>query len=403
MEVTVVGGGVTGLFCAHYLMKDGHKVSVIEKSATGSETSVYNAGLLTPSLAPTPSMSLGKVLSPYLGRQGVVYISPRQILANTRWFRTALRRGLTGYEDKIVRMGHSSLELYQRFFEEVGVRLDVVEGVAALFREEALAKTIHLSLGGKLLDEGSISKMGYRGMRGGVMFEEELSINPAKLYKSLWDAVFTNGTARLVIGRDVKLVPEQGDAVQVSVDRTRTPCDVLVLTAGSWSRELCKQLSYDPQILPARGLAILFDTGGEEIITTPAVLEDYGMGLAQHNQTTLRLTGFFEMVGFRKDFSDSRKKWLLDRFKRHVVKSEQVKIVEEGVGFRPCTPDQMPLIGRIPRYRNVYIASGNCRLGVTLAPATAEIIRSMISVSQRASSSLSPKQEFWYEPNRFVN
>jgi len=134
MDIVIVGGGVTGLFCAHYLMKDGHKVSVIEKSATGSVTSVYNAGLLTPSLASNPSMSLRKVLSPYLGREGAVYISPRQILTNTRWFRTALRKVLTGYEDKIMEMGQSSLKLYQKFFGEVGIHPDVVEGVAALFR-----------------------------------------------------------------------------------------------------------------------------------------------------------------------------------------------------------------------------------------------------------------------------
>jgi D-amino-acid dehydrogenase len=397
MNIVIVGGGVTGLFCAHYLTKDGHDVSVIEKSTTGSATSVYNAGLLTPSLAPTPGMGLRKVLSPYLGRQGAVYISPRQILANTRWFRTALRKGLTDYEDKIVQMGRSSLKLYQKFFAEVGFHPDVIEGVAALFREKRSAKKTHLAQGGKILDESSISQMGYRGFRGGVMFEEELSVNPAKLYKSLWDAVFSNGAAKLVVGEEVKLVTEQGKTVQVSVDGTRIPCDIVVLTAGSWSRELCKQLNYDPQILPARGLAILFDTDGEEIITTPAVLEDYGMGLAQHNQTTLRLTGFFEMVGFRKDFSDNRKNWLLDRFRRHVIKSDQVKIVEEGVGFRPCTPDQIPVIGLVPGCQNVYVASGNCRLGVTLAPATAQAVRSMIS-----GGSVS-KQETWYESSRFVN
>jgi D-amino-acid dehydrogenase len=398
MDIVIVGGGVTGLFCAHYLMKDGHKVSVIEKSTTGSVTSVYNAGLLTPSLAPTPGMGLRKVLSPYFGREGAVYISPRQILANTRWFRTALRKGLTGYEDKIVRMGQSSLKLYQNFFEEVGLHPDVIEGVAALFREEESAKKTHLAQGGKLLDESSICQMGYRGFRGGVMFGEELSVNPAKLYKSLWNAVFAQGAAELVVGEDAKLVTDQSKTVQVAVDGTRIPCDIVVLTAGSWSRELCKQFNYDPQILPARGLAILFDTGGEEIITTPAVLEDYGMGLAQHNQATLRLTGFFEMVGFRKDFSDRRKKWLLDRFKRHVVKSDRVRIGEEGVGFRPCTPDQIPVVGLVPGCQNVYIASGNCRLGVTLAPATAQFVRSMIS-----GGSLSSKQEAWYEPGRFVN
>ena len=402
MNIVVVGGGVTGLFCAHYLMKDGHQVTVIEKNIRGSVTSIYNAGLLTPSLAPTPGMGLRKILSPYVGREGVVYISPRQILSNTRWFRTALSKGLSGFEKNLVRMGHSSLELYQRFFVEVGFRPDVIEGVAALFCEETLARKTHASLGGRLLDEKTINSMGYRGFHGGVMFEEELSINPAKFYKSLWDAVFTRGKGELVSGNAVEPITAEGKAIQVAVDGKNIPCDTIVLTAGSWSREVCSHFGYNPQVLPARGLALLFDTGGEEIIKTPSVLEDYGMGLAQHNKTTLRLTGFFEMVGFRKDFSDGRKKWIMDRFKKHVTKSDRVRIAEEGVGFRPCTPDQMPVIGRVPGFRNVYIASGNCRLGVTLAPATADIVRSMINGTPLAVDSQT-KSGSIYEPNRFVN
>src|SRR5437773_9263538 len=78
MNIVIIGGGVTGLFCAHYLMRDKHKVTVVEKSGTGSATSIYNAGLLTPSLAPTPRMGLGKILSTYLGREGPVYISPEK-------------------------------------------------------------------------------------------------------------------------------------------------------------------------------------------------------------------------------------------------------------------------------------------------------------------------------------
>ena len=398
MRIVIIGGGVTGLFCAHYLMKDGHQVTVIEKNQRGSITSVYNAGLLTPSLAPTPGMGLRKILSPYVGREGVVYISPRQILSNTRWFRTALRKGFTGFEKNLVRMGHSSLELYQKFFTETGFRPDVIEGVAALFCEETLARKTHASLGGRFVDEKSINSMGYRGFRGGVMFEEELSVNPATLYESLRDTVFARGRGELVIGNNIEPVRAEGKSTQVVVDGRKIPCDALVLTAGSWSREICGQFGYDPQVLPARGLVILFDTDGEEIITRPSVLEDYGMGLAQHNKTTLRLTGFFEMVGFRKEFSDKRKKWILDRFERHVTKSDQVRISEEGVGFRPCTPDQMPVIGLVPGYRNVYVASGNCRLGVTLAPATAEVIRSMIN-----GNSTPLKTEPWYEPSRFVN
>jgi D-amino-acid dehydrogenase len=403
MKIVIVGGGVTGLFCAHYLIRDNHQVSIIERSMTGSVTSIYNAGLLTPSLAPTPRMGLRKILSPYFGREQAVYISPRQILRNTWWFWTGVRKGLTGYEDKIVEMGRSSLKLYKEFFAEVGLRPDVIEGVAALHVNEEDARKTQTTQGGKLLDGASINRMGYRGFRGGVLFEEELSINPSKLYNSLWDTVFAHDSAELIVGDDVKLDSMHGNNAQVSVDRETISCDIIILTAGSWSRELCSQLGYNPQILPARGLVILFDTGGEEIVTTPVVLEDYGIGLAQHDSSTLRLTGFFEMVGFRKDFSEHRKKWVLDRFKKHVVKSDRVRIAEEGVGFRPCTPDQLPVIGRVPGYQNIYVASGNCRLGVTLAPATANIIKMMISGTGAAAGSPSPSRSLWYDPSRFAS
>ena len=404
MNVAVIGGGITGLFCAHYLMRDGHEVSVIERRSTGSVTSIYNAGLLTPSLAPTPKIGLGRILSTYLGRDDPVHISPRQILGNPRFFRTALRKDLTGYEDKIARMGHESLELYKEFFTEVGSRPDLIEGVAAVYSDERDARMAQASLGGELLDEVSISRMGFRGFRGGVMFEEEWSVNPAKLYKSLWDAVITHGSAHLLVGDDIRLAAEKSGSQRalVYVDGKEIHSDTVLVTAGSWTRELCRSLGYDPQILPARGLAIVFDTSGEEIVTTPALLEDYGVGLAQHNKTTLRITGFFEMVGFRTDFSEARRKWLLDKFYRHVVKSDKAKIVEEGVGFRPCTPDQMPLIGLIPGYKNAYIASGNCRLGVTLAPASARLLVSMLNRTQQSQDHVYSSQLSWYDPNRFV-
>src|SRR5438094_8935699 len=188
MNIVIIGGGITGLFCAHYLMRDKHKVTVIEKSGTGSATSIYNAGLLTPSISATARKGLGKIISTYLGREGPVYSSPREVLANPRWFRIALRKGLRGYEDKIVEMGHASLKLYKEFFAEVGFRPDVVEGVVAVYAEEADARIAHASLGGKLLDEASVSQMGVRGSRGGATSAEEIPINPAKLYKTHWQA-----------------------------------------------------------------------------------------------------------------------------------------------------------------------------------------------------------------------
>jgi glycine/D-amino acid oxidase-like deaminating enzyme len=85
------------------------------------------------------------------------------------------------------------------------------------------------------------------------------------------------------------------------------------------------------------------------------------------------------MVNFKNTYTESRKKWLYSNARKHLIRYNKLRYVTEGVGFRPCTPDQLPVIGRIPNYENLYIATGLCRLGVTLAPGTANMIRSMIN------------------------
>src|SRR5438094_9482466 len=120
MNVAIIGGGITGLFCAHYLMRDGHEVSVIERRSTGSITSIYNAGLPTPSLAPTPKIGLGRTLSTYLGRHDPDRISPKQIIGHPRLFQTDQKKHPTGYKHKLLRMGRQSLKLHTEYSKAEG-------------------------------------------------------------------------------------------------------------------------------------------------------------------------------------------------------------------------------------------------------------------------------------------
>lgn len=47
-------------------------------------------------------------------------------------------------------------------------------------------------------------------------------------------------------------------------------------------------------------------------------------------------------------------------------------------GFRPATPDNLPLIGRIPGFENVYAACGHEGLGITSATGTAAVLADLI-------------------------
>jgi glycine/D-amino acid oxidase-like deaminating enzyme len=103
-------------------------------------------------------------------------------------------------------------------------------------------------------------------------------------------------------------------------------------------------------------------------------------------------------VGFRDNIRESRKRWLLDVAREHLANYNSLIFVEEGVGYRPCTPDHLPLMGRVPGYDNLYIASGHCRLGVTLAPVTGHIMSSLISGKRFSNVKLES-----FDPSRFKN
>jgi len=47
-------------------------------------------------------------------------------------------------------------------------------------------------------------------------------------------------------------------------------------------------------------------------------------------------------------------------------------------GFRPLSPDGIPIIGRHGKIKNLYLAGGHSMLGITLGPATGKLVADLI-------------------------
>jgi D-amino-acid dehydrogenase len=397
MHVVLVGGGMVGMFTSYYLLKDGHRVTLIDKTEK-SETSVWNAGFIVPSFAGAPLIGMSTILAPYLGREGPVYISPCEVLRNMSWYNIASKKALTGYEDAVTSLGMESLARYQDFFKTESIQPDVKKGVAGIYLNRQDAEKAATTSKGRFFDQTEASEMGFKDVGGGVFFEDELAINPTKLFDELRKKVEELG-AHVILGKEAQLKPDGSTIKSVLLHGGQAIMgDAFVLATGSWSRRICKNIGYDPQVLPARGLITIFETNREKIISAPAIFEDTGIAVSQHDENTFRLTGFFEMVDFKKDYADSRKEWLYSNARKHLTKYDKLKYIAEGVGYRPCTPDQLPVIGKVPNYNNLYIAAGHCRLGITLSPGTATMITSMINGAE-----ILDKKWSSFDPARFVS
>src|SRR5690606_831870 len=52
----------------------------------------------------------------------------------------------------------------------------------------------------------------------------------------------------------------------------------------------------------------------------------------------------------------------------------QATIEEMRIGFRPASPDQIPVLGQAPGYRNLFLATGHGPSGLQLGPFSGAIV-----------------------------
>lgn len=95
-------------------------------------------------------------------------------------------------------------------------------------------------------------------------------------------------------------------------------------------------------------------------------------------QDGIRLTSGVELAGLDAppDFAPIRR--LVPRA-RDVLPGLSDRVTRQWMGYRPSTPDSLPVIGRSPRSPHVYYAFGHQHLGLTLSAITGRLIAALVS------------------------
>ena len=63
---------------------------------------------------------------------------------------------------------------------------------------------------------------------------------------------------------------------------------------------------------------------------------------------------------------------------------EDVKMIDSWAGLRPVTPDGIPIIGKSPLHSNLTIATGHAMVGLTMGPATGQLVTELVNGKQTA-------------------
>lgn len=202
---------------------------------------------------------------------------------------------------------------------------------------------------------------------GGWWYPEDGQVDNRALAKTLWTAAQQLGV-KISQGVQVeKLVIHNQQITYVQTSQGDWQAEHYVLASGAWANQLLPV-----QVSPTKGqmLSVRVPSStqplkqvlfGDEIYIVPR----------QNGRIVIGATS--ENVGFTPHNTPAGIQALLARAIRLYPELQDFTIEEFWWGFRPATPDELPILGASP-YENLTLASGHYRNGILLAPITALLI-----------------------------
>jgi D-amino-acid dehydrogenase len=152
--------------------------------------------------------------------------------------------------------------------------------------------------------------------------------------------------------------------------------DAAVIAAGAWSKELARQLGDRVPLDTERGYHLNIEPGDAGELRRAVVFPERGFVLAPMLDG-IRLTSGVELAGLNAPPDFSRIRRLLPAA-REALPGLSDRVTREWLGYRPSTPDSLPVIGRSARSRSVFYAFGHQHLGLTLGAITGRLIAAAV-------------------------
>ncbi len=409
--VTVVGAGVVGTSIAFTLLREGHRVRLVDPAGPGRETSFGNAGGIAASeVVPLSVPGLMRHLPRWLlDPEGPLAVRWRYLprLAPWLWrFRQAGRpERVAAIADALAALAHRVYEDLDPLLAAAGLRdLLVRRGCLTLYEtadeferdsyEWALRRERGIRL--EILDPPALAELEpavARRYAVAVLKDDWTHVlDPYGLVAGLAERFAADG-GEILPGRVVDVETASGTARAIRLaDGGRLPVGTLVVAAGVWSRPLAKALGHRIPLeaergyhatLPRPGVALsrMLSLARDRFVITPLA-------------AGIRVAGTAEFAGLAAppDYARAR---VLVRKAQDVLPGLDATAASEWMGCRPSLPDSLPVIGPAPGYANVYYAFGHGHLGLTFAATTARLIADLVA-GRRPALPLDP-----YRPDRF--
>jgi len=397
--VAVIGAGIVGVACAGHLLRDGHAVTLIDRSDPGEGCSRGNAGAISPgSCVPLALPGMWRSIPGWLlDPLGPLSIRLPYLAHALPWL---IRFGLNSRLSKVrliadaMRALHApTFENYAPLIEGAGCRdlirmtgtLVVYEQKAAKL-EDKLDWTLRRERGIRftILDADDIRQivpeLGPQYEQGVLLPDHGSVVDPRRLVAALAEGLVRNGG--ILQKHEVRRIAPAGDGrVRVVLDDSEMTVDRVVVAAGAWSSRLLSGLGLHVPLESQRGYHATL--ANPSIYPRMPVVSSAGKFYATPMADGLRFAGTVEFAGLEAPPDYRRAKALVVAGQR-MFPGLRAGRVTEWMGHRPCLPDSLPIIGPVPQCPAIMLAFGHGHNGLTGASTTGRLIADLVSARHLA-------------------
>lgn len=338
-HILIIGAGAIGLSSAFSLAQAGYRITLLDRGSAGGESTWAGAGILSS----LPPWGYGPEINGLIRRGSQLW---------PQWAEQL--KQLSGLDPEYLPSGMLALDIAERELAEQWCRdhdwrlAEPPATVSQLIRQPSQA----------------------------LWLPEVGQLRNPRLAQALRLAVETLGVAIRTKCTALNLVYEHGHVTGVATSDGVLKADSYVLAAGAWTQALLGKDADGLDIHPVRGQILLFKAAAGLL---PCIVYRNGLYLVPRADGHILAGSTLEYAGYDKDTTEAARDELLGFARDVLPELDASNIVRQWAGLRPGSPQGIPTIARHPRYDNLYVNSGHFRYGVTMAPASAEVLSRLIT------------------------
>jgi len=349
-NVIIIGAGAIGCAIAYFLSKEGVKTIVVERDSIGAHASGFAPGLLYP--------------------LGGLAAELREAMLPLTTMSFQMHKEL--YQELTIEAG-----INYHFHQSTLFRLAFTDTEAQVIKEE-VKKLQQQGFNVGWLDGDAIRQEDRRispWVIGAACYEDMAEVDSYRYVLALaqaaekYGAEVRNGQLLGIRRKGIKFTTIQLSSGEIT-------CDYIILAMGAWTGLMSSSLNFSIPIKPEKGQTLNIRAPGSPF-TTMLAWDTYYSSTTRHDGL-IYYGATHEEASFDEQPTLEGRDALINGLVHMVPALSEAQVVLQTACLRPLTADRLPIIGEIPGWEGVYLATGHWTKGILLSLVTARVITDLI-------------------------